>query len=332
MARSLRSLLLAMALAIFLVGGDPTFPVFLYGQLRFAQRLPCRDRHDHIAALGQLRRRTVGAGFRYEPPPDEKHLRDVEQFPSPKPVMTDSGRFVAVTDSAGVLNSAPDRQVLVAYEPEWFNVTAWQGGGSVVDPLEKVDQAVYRTTKPIPVYGGWKSTLRIQQGDVLISMPLFMPKDEAIPAADRYREQQPADAPGDSLPAARRAARSRPRARARRSSTFTRPIPARSPRTRLGIRQIQERLDAGNRGHRRRHPGGWWRRSRAVRSGSGERPPAPASSRGRLDRVRNRRTRRSAGVPPSRRSAPRCPLTAPTRASSAKPAAKTSSSRTHQPM
>ena len=36
----------------------------------------------------------------------------------------------------------------------------------------------------IPVYGGWKSTLRIQQGDALISMPLFMPKDEAIPAAE----------------------------------------------------------------------------------------------------------------------------------------------------
>jgi spermidine/putrescine transport system permease protein len=29
-----------IALAVFLVGGDPTFPVFLYGQLRFAQRLP----------------------------------------------------------------------------------------------------------------------------------------------------------------------------------------------------------------------------------------------------------------------------------------------------
>jgi spermidine/putrescine transport system permease protein len=29
-----------ITLAIFLVGGDPTFPVFLYGQLRFAQRLP----------------------------------------------------------------------------------------------------------------------------------------------------------------------------------------------------------------------------------------------------------------------------------------------------
>ena len=68
-------------------------------------------------------------------------------------------------------------------DPEFMNVTAWQGGGSVVDPLEKVGPGVYRTTKPIPVYGGWKSTLRIQQGDALVSMPLFMPKDEAIPAA-----------------------------------------------------------------------------------------------------------------------------------------------------
>jgi hypothetical protein len=69
-------------------------------------------------------------------------------------------------------------------DPEFMNVTGWQGGGSVVDPLEKVGPGVYRTTKPIPVYGGWKSTLRIQQGDALISMPLFMPKDEAIPAAE----------------------------------------------------------------------------------------------------------------------------------------------------
>ena len=69
-------------------------------------------------------------------------------------------------------------------DPEFMNVTGWQGGGSVIDPLEKVGPGVYRTTKPIPVFGGWKSTLRIQQGDALISMPLFMPKDEAIPAAE----------------------------------------------------------------------------------------------------------------------------------------------------
>ena len=48
------------------------------------------------------------AGFRYEPPPDETHLRDVDQFPSPKPVMTESGRFVAVTDSGRFVGVTDD--------------------------------------------------------------------------------------------------------------------------------------------------------------------------------------------------------------------------------
>ncbi len=69
-------------------------------------------------------------------------------------------------------------------DPEFMNVTGWQGGGSVLDPLEEVAPGVYRTTEPIPVYGGWKSTLRVQQGDGLISLPLFMPRDEAIPAKE----------------------------------------------------------------------------------------------------------------------------------------------------
>jgi hypothetical protein len=73
-------------------------------------------------------------------------------------------------------------------DPEFINVTAWQGGGSVVDPLEKVGQDVYRTTKPIPVYDGWKSTMRIQQGDALVSMPLYMPRDQAIPAKEAPAE------------------------------------------------------------------------------------------------------------------------------------------------
>jgi hypothetical protein len=69
-------------------------------------------------------------------------------------------------------------------DPAFINVTAWQGGGSVVDPLVQVGRGVYRTTEPIPVYDGWKSTMRIQQGDALVSMPLYMPRDEAIPATE----------------------------------------------------------------------------------------------------------------------------------------------------
>jgi hypothetical protein len=91
------------------------------------------------------------------------------------------------------IQSSPERTVSATIrldppesvdDPEFINVTGWQGGGSVIDPLEKVGQGVYRTTKPIPVYDGWKSTMRIQQGDALISMPLYMPKDEAIPAKE----------------------------------------------------------------------------------------------------------------------------------------------------
>jgi hypothetical protein len=72
-----------------------------------------------------------------------------------------------------------------ATNPDFINLTAWQGGGRrVLDPLDKVSEGVYRTTQPIPVYGSWKATMRIQQGDALISMPLFMPKDQAIPAPE----------------------------------------------------------------------------------------------------------------------------------------------------
>jgi hypothetical protein len=91
------------------------------------------------------------------------------------------------------IDSSPERTVAATIrleprdsvdDPEFMNVTGWQGGGSVIDPLERVREGVYRTTEPIPVYGGWKSTLRIHQGDTLVSMPLFMPRDEAIPARE----------------------------------------------------------------------------------------------------------------------------------------------------
>jgi hypothetical protein len=66
----------------------------------------------------------------------------------------------------------------------WFTITAWQGGGSVVDRLEKVAPGVYRSTKAIPVHGNWKSTLRLHEGTAVQGLPLFMPRDTAIPARE----------------------------------------------------------------------------------------------------------------------------------------------------
>jgi hypothetical protein len=72
----------------------------------------------------------------------------------------------------------------VADDPEFLNVTAWQGGGSLRDPLERTGPGEYRTTEPIPVHGGWKATLRVQQGSSLVAVPIFQPEDRAIPAPE----------------------------------------------------------------------------------------------------------------------------------------------------
>jgi hypothetical protein len=87
---------------------------------------------------------------------------------------------------------APNREVnatirvspkSAAQGANYFNVTAWQGGGSVVDPLQRVGPGVYRTTVPIPVHGGWKAMVRLDRGRSIVSVPIYLPEDRAIPAA-----------------------------------------------------------------------------------------------------------------------------------------------------
>jgi hypothetical protein len=84
------------------------------------------------------------------------------------------------TVSATIRLDPPD----AADDAEWFNITGWQGQGSIVDHLEKSEQGVYRTTKPIPVHGNWKTTLRLHVDGAVASIPFFMPADSAIPAPE----------------------------------------------------------------------------------------------------------------------------------------------------
>jgi hypothetical protein len=80
---------------------------------------------------------------------------------------------------ATVRLSPPD----AAEGAHWFATTAWQGaeGRSVVDPLEEIGEGVWRTTKPVPVYGTWKASLRLHTDDAVMAMPVYFPADEAIP-------------------------------------------------------------------------------------------------------------------------------------------------------
>ena len=66
----------------------------------------------------------------------------------------------------------------------WLTATAWQGGGRVVvDRLERVTEGVYRTTQPIPVHGKWKTMVRIHKGNAISALPIYAPRDTAIPVA-----------------------------------------------------------------------------------------------------------------------------------------------------
>jgi hypothetical protein len=71
-----------------------------------------------------------------------------------------------------------------AADAEWFDVTAWQGGGLVVDRLRRTGPGQYRTTEPIPVYGDWKTMVRLHRGDSLAALPIYLPRDAAIPVGE----------------------------------------------------------------------------------------------------------------------------------------------------
>ena len=86
------------------------------------------------------------------------------------------GREVEAT----VRMSPPD----AAADAEWFDVTAWQGGGLVVAPLKRTAPGIYRSTEPIPVYGNWKAMIRLHDGSSLTALPIYLPRDEAIPVGE----------------------------------------------------------------------------------------------------------------------------------------------------
>ena len=65
---------------------------------------------------------------------------------------------------------------------EFMNVTAWQGGGLVIEELEPTGiPGVYETAEPVPVGGSWKTMVRYSRGNTLNSMPIYLPDDPAIP-------------------------------------------------------------------------------------------------------------------------------------------------------
>ena len=70
----------------------------------------------------------------------------------------------------------------MARHADWVTMTAWQGGHLVVDRLRPTGPGTFQTTQPIPVYGKWKTVLRVANGRSLVGVPVYLPADPAIPA------------------------------------------------------------------------------------------------------------------------------------------------------
>jgi hypothetical protein len=100
---------------------------------------------------------------------------------------------VALQDDGGGAGGSGSRHVVgtvrltprdTADDAAWVSVTSWQDGGMKVDRLERVGQGVYRFRTPAPVYGDWKTVLRVQNGRTIMGIPIYMPADSAIPAKE----------------------------------------------------------------------------------------------------------------------------------------------------
>jgi hypothetical protein len=65
----------------------------------------------------------------------------------------------------------------------WLNAISWQGGDKLVlDDLRQTAPGVWQTTEPLPVYGTWKTLIRLHRDNILAGVPIYMPEDTAIPA------------------------------------------------------------------------------------------------------------------------------------------------------
>ena len=68
-----------------------------------------------------------------------------------------------------------------ADDARWFQASAWQGGGLVLADMEPTGEpGSFRSDRPVPIDGYWKSLVRLHRGDQLMALPIFLPRDEEI--------------------------------------------------------------------------------------------------------------------------------------------------------
>jgi len=150
----------------------------LMGMVLTGQRLPSRAIGIMVVAVTVLAiGGAVANGLRIAVPQQNSATITLTDLPSP------AGQRMV---SADVQITPPN---MVSDHPEWLTILSWQGRmennrGLMIDRLDRVGPGHYRSTQPVPVWGSWKTLLRVQDGVTMTAVPIYEPADAAIPAPE----------------------------------------------------------------------------------------------------------------------------------------------------
>jgi hypothetical protein len=75
----------------------------------------------------------------------------------------------------------------IAQNALWFDTMSWQGldwerGSKRLVEFEEIAPGEYETVEAVPVGGQWKTMVRLHNEGYLVALPIYMPRDPAIPA------------------------------------------------------------------------------------------------------------------------------------------------------
>ena len=150
----------------------------LFGMVLTGQRLPSRPIGISVVVAAVL---VIGGavanGLHIVVPREDTATITLTDQPSP------AGQRMVRAD---VLLTPP---TMVSDHPEWVTILSWQGRmennrGLAIDRLKKVGPGHYVSTQPVPVWGSWKTLLRVQDGYTMTAVPIYEPADDAIPAPE----------------------------------------------------------------------------------------------------------------------------------------------------
>ncbi len=146
----------------------------MLGMVLTDQRLPGRALGIGLVALTVV---VIGGatanGLRYEVPQNATATMTLTEVPG-----SPDKRMVTADVRINPAN-------LLSDDPNWVSVLGWQGGlanerGIFIDHLEKLGPGHYRSTQPMPVYGQWKTLLRVHDGHIFTAAPIYLAADPGI--------------------------------------------------------------------------------------------------------------------------------------------------------